>query len=333
MKEKESAVLGLKVFASHFLMAPMAGVTDEPFRARLRRWGCQGQWTEMVSAAALVRNHKKTHRMAAPSDLGGDTVIQLFGANPDELLPAAEILSDLGWLRVDFNMGCPVKKVTKSGAGAALMGDLKLAARCINAVRAGSRGVLTVKIRSGVTASRLNYIDAGRIAEGEGADGVILHARTKAQGYSGGADWSHIDALAGALGVPVAGNGDIESAQSAVSRLSEHPVGAVMIGRAALASPWIFRDAELLLRGLEALGKPGAKELSDDLSRHFEELVDFKGERGAIGEIKKFVAWSLTGVQGGSVARTRVMQIKEIEAMREFIESLSEVCQDTGGEG
>ena len=331
MKEKESAALEPKVFASHFMMAPMAGVTDEPFRARLRRWGCRALWTEMVSAAALVRKHKKTHQMAAPGDLGNDTAIQLFGANPDELLPAAEILTALGWLRIDFNMGCPVKKVTKSGAGAALLGDLSLAAKCIKAVRDGSGGIFTVKIRSGVTSSQLNYLEAGKMAEGEGADGVVLHARTRAQGYSGFADWSQIDALAGTLGIPVAGNGDIDSAKTALDRLSGHPVAAVMIGRAALASPWIFRDVELMFQGGAPLGRPSIQERSADLSRHFAELVEFKGERGAVGEIKKFAAWCIKGVQGGSVARAEVMQIKEADAMCEFIASLAAFDPREGG--
>jgi nifR3 family TIM-barrel protein len=301
----------VKVFFHPFLAAPMAGVTDEPFRARLRRNGCRALWTEMVSAAALVRGHRATLRMADPPDRDEGMVLQIFGAKPEELGPAAGTARRMGWRRVDFNMGCPVRKVVRSGAGSALLGDLGLAETCVRALREETEGVLTVKLRTGATADRPVFEEAGARLAAAGADGLILHGRSRAQGYGGRADWSFVDRLARAVRLPVAGNGDIESGAEAAARLAGHPVEAVMIGRAALHAPWIFRDAEAALEGRLPSPPPDAEEVAGDLARHFEDLLALKGERAAVGEMKKFVAWATKSMPGAAGLRCRAMAARQ----------------------
>jgi nifR3 family TIM-barrel protein len=305
----------VKVFFHPFLAAPMAGVTDEPFRARLRRNGCRALWTEMVSAAALVRGHRATLRMADPLDRDEGMVLQLFGAKPEELGRAARMVREMGWRRVDFNMGCPVRKVIRSGAGSAMLDDLGLAEACVRALREETNGILTVKLRTGAAADRPVCEEAGVRLEAAGADGLILHGRSRAQGYSGRADWSHVDGLARAVRLPVAGNGDIGSGAEAAARVAGHPVAAVMIGRAALHSPWIFRDAEAALEGRPPAAPPDAEEIAGDLALHFDELLALKGENAAVGEMKKFVAWAAKAMAGAAGYRCSVMAARRTEDM------------------
>lgn len=249
----------METFASPFLAAPMAGVSDLAFRMRLRRNGCRALWTEMISAAALYRRHRESLRMADPADRDDAMAVQLFGAKPEELAPATRELTRMGWRRVDLNMGCPVKKVVKTGGGAALMRDPALAEACISAMRAEIQGVFTVKIRLGWDASNQNCLEIAQLAARCGVDGVILHGRTRAQGYGGVADWTRVRELSGASGIPLAGNGDIADPQTALERLRDYGVAAVMIGRAGVSSPWIFRDMHLLEQGRPLLGTPRRK--------------------------------------------------------------------------
>ncbi len=304
-------------------MAPMAGVTDEPFRSRLRRNGCRALWTEMVSAAALVRNHRATLAMVDTRDIGDDTAIQLFGSKPDELAVAAQIICALGWRRVDINMGCPVKKVVKTGSGAAMMRDVDNAARCVEAVRVCSTGIVTVKMRLGWTLGEQNFLELAQKVSSAGADAVILHARTRSQGYSGEADWDKIDQLAGSIPVPIAGNGDITTALKAVEMLADHPVSAVMLGRAPLGEPWIFRDAHLIAEGKAALEKPGPGEIAEDLALQFNDLRALKGDRCAVAEIKKFIAWSVKGHKGAAGFRNSAMRLTDVEGINGAFQVIS----------
>lgn len=289
-------------------MAPMAGVTDVAFRERLRRNGCKAIWTEMVSAAALVRRHKNSIKMINPEDLDDATALQLFGAKPLELRDAALMAADCGWVRLDLNMGCPVKKVVKSGSGAALMRDLALASECIRAVRGVFPGMLTVKFRLGWNDGERNYLELAALAEGEGADGLILHGRTRVQGYGGEADWGAVAELKRASRVPVAGNGDVDGPKVAFDRLESSGADAVMIGRAALARPWIFRDCERMAEGLPPHAPPEREELIADLLAHLERLCELKGTSVAVAEMKKFVAWADKGGQGAAERRNSIMR-------------------------
>jgi nifR3 family TIM-barrel protein len=249
--------------------------------------------------------------------------VQLFGAKPEELAPATRELTRMGWRRVDLNMGCPVKKVVKTGGGAALMRDPALAEACISAMRAEIQGVFTVKIRLGWDASNQNCLEIAQLAARCGADGVILHGRTRAQGYGGVADWTRVRELSGALGIPLAGNGDIADPQTALERLRECGVAAVMIGRAGVSSPWIFRDMHRLAQGEAPLGHPSPEAVAEDLLEQFGDLAAEKGERRAVAEMKKFVAWSAKGFPGVGEVRRQVMSVKDAAEMKAAIGALA----------
>ena len=313
----------MKTFASPFLMAPMAGVTDEAFRGRLRANGARGLFTEMVSAAALVRNHRATLAMVAPGDQEPDLALQLFGAKPDEMGSAGAILADRGWTRVDINMGCPVKKVVQTGSGSALLRTPLLAGAIVRSVRRAFGGVLTVKIRTGWSEADRNYLEMGRILEQEGADGITLHGRTRVQGYSGKADWEAIYELAQSLKIPMAGNGDISSSAQALKKLEKGRLSAVMIGRAALGAPWIFRECEWLSGGLTPPPPPSAWVVATDIMEQFRALKNSKGSRVAVSEIKKFVAWADKGNSGCAERRNAIMRIISPVEMEERIGAMA----------
>jgi len=319
---------------SSFPMAPMAGVTDVPFRRRLRRNGCRLLFTEMVSAAALARSNRRTLEYLRPPDLGPDLAVQLFGAEPEELALAAVLAQGAGFHHVDFNMGCPVRKVVRSGAGAALLQDLGRAERCLRALRREVSGVLSAKIRTGWDAGSVNAVDVGRLAADCGVDFVTVHGRTRAQGYAGRADWAAIEEVARVLPIPVVGNGDVGSAAEAVGHLRDSGVAGVMIGRVALGSPWVFRQAERLARGEPAGAPPDPAAVGEDLLAQIEDLEAVKGERVAIFESRKFVAWSCRGMTGATEFRRRVQEIRDLPTLRgEVSRFFSEARhRDPGGE-
>jgi len=287
----------------------MAGVTDPSFRERLRRNGCRYLFTEMVSAAAVARGNRRTLAYLEAPDRGPDLGVQVFGSRPDELVAAAEKAAEAGFVHLDLNMGCPVRKVVRSGAGAALMNDPALARACVAALRRGFPGVLSVKIRAGWDASRRNAPEIAALAEDEGADLIVVHPRTRSQGYAGRADWSVVAAVVERVAVPVVGNGDIADARSAVDRLRESGCAAVMIGRAALGAPWVFGQAEALLRGDEMPPAPGPARIGRDLLEQFRDLVRWKGERVAVAEMRKFAAWAARGMPGATAFRRRIQSL------------------------
>ncbi|MDI9571488.1 MAG: tRNA dihydrouridine synthase DusB [Pseudomonadota bacterium] len=223
-------------------LAPMAGITNLPFRLIVRRCGCPLAFTEMVSVNGLVRGAERTGRYldSAPEDrpLGA----QIFGTEAEIMATAARLAMDRGAALIDINMGCPVKKVVRAGAGAALLKDPARIGRIVKAVREAVSLPLTVKIRSGWRAAAVNATEVARIAEAEGADAVIVHPRTADQGFGGRADWSVIRAVKEALAIPVIGNGDIRRAADAGRMRAATACDGVMIGRAALGNPWIFQE-------------------------------------------------------------------------------------------
>ena len=302
-----------------FFMAPMAGFTDAAFRARLRRNGCQRLTTEMLSAAALARGNRKTLAYLGNEDERDDLTVQIFGNDPDELTEATDRVQEAGFRRVDFNMGCPVRKIVRSGAGAALLADLGRAERCLSALRRAVRGTLSIKIRSGWDASSENYLEVGRLATACGVDAIALHPRTRAQGYGGRADWSLVQALARGVPVPVVGNGDVASGEEAIERMHQTGCAGVMIGRAALIRPWIFREAELLFRRRAPYPPPSAAEVGRDLAAQLDDLARWKGERTAVLEMRKFVAWGSKGMPGAAEFRRRTQRAGDIGSLTEEI--------------
>ena len=236
-------------------LAPMAGTTNLPFRTIVRRCGCQLAFTEMVSVNGLVRGAERTCRYLDGASEDRPLGVQIFGAEAEIMAAGARIATDRGADLIDINMGCPVKKVVRAGAGSALLKDPAKVGRIVSAVRRATSLPLTVKIRAGWRRSVVNAIEIARIAEAEGADAVIVHPRTADQGFSGRADWSIIRAVKDALGIPVIGNGDIRRAADVGRMMTATACDGVMIGRAALGNPWIFQE---IINGWPVLSQQGS---------------------------------------------------------------------------
>jgi len=236
-------------------LAPMAGITNLPFRTIVRRCGCQLAFTEMVSVNGLVRGAERTCRYLDGASEDRPLGVQIFGAEAEIMAAGARIATDRGADLIDINMGCPVKKVVRAGAGSALLKDPAKVGRIVSAVRRATSLPLTVKIRAGWRRSVVNAIEIARIAEAEGADAVIVHPRTADQGFSGRADWSIIRAVKDALGIPVIGNGDIRRAADVGRMMTATACDGVMIGRAALGNPWIFQE---IINGWPVLSQQGS---------------------------------------------------------------------------
>ena len=301
------------------ILAPMAGITDQYFRLILRRVGGVGLVTmEFISSEALTRGSDRSRRMMQYAEEERPLAIQIYGSDPDRMAEAASYVEALGADIVDINMGCPANKVLKGCAGAALMGDLDLARRIVAAVRRAVRIPVTVKFRLGLDDRRVNYVELGRICEAEGAGAVALHARTARQMFSGQADWPRIRALKEALTIPVSGNGDIESPDDALTLWRETGCDGVMVGRAAIKNPWIFRQIAARRAGRPA-AEPSLEERRDLILHHFTLLRDREEEEFALHKIRTFTGWYTHGLPGGRALRQR---INELASVAHFIDAL-----------
>lgn len=302
--------------SSNVILAPMAGITDSPYRRLMKRFGAGMVFTEMVSANGLIRAGKRTRELlrAAPEEhpLG----VQLFGDDPEILAKAAALVRDDGEL-LDLNLGCPVSKVVRGGAGSALMRDPARVGRIVAAVRRVTDRPLTVKIRSGWDDRSMNFLEVARIAVDEGADAVTLHPRTRSQGFSGKADWEHIRLLKEALAVPVIGSGDIFDADDALAMLDVTGCDAVMIGRGGYGNPWLIRDILERLSGRPTAPPTPAERLEAALW-HFDLFVDTFGEHKAAGDMRKHLCWYARGLEGAAVFRSAVNQTRSTAGLRQL---------------
>jgi nifR3 family TIM-barrel protein len=295
------------------MLAPMAGVTNPPFRLTCARWGAPVCYSEMVSAEGLIRGDKKGLRLLRRLPGEAPLVIQLFGVSPNSMGEAARIVTDQGRAAaLDVNLGCPARKVVKSGAGAALMRDPVLAGRVIAAVRQNTDLPLSVKIRSGWDHGRLNAAQIGLIAQDEGADAVIVHGRYAKQGFAGQADWEIIAAVKAALKVPVVGNGDVRSGQDAVDLIRRSGCDAVMIGRAARGDPWIFARAAARLSGREPEAVDPIQRAETALN-HARLLAETVGARRAVFMLRAVLGWYSRGLPGATAFRSVINSSVSLE--------------------
>ena len=228
-------------FTSPFVLAPLAGYTDLPFRLLCREYGAGLTVSEMISCHGLIYNQKKTQLMLASNPSDKPVSFQLFGADPEIMGEAAALLNDYKPTLIDINMGCPVKKVTKRGAGSALMKDIHLAEKIVTAVCKNSQVPVTVKTRAGVDNTNITALEFTRMCQNSGAAAITIHGRTWAQGFTGKADWNIIRQAKEIATVPIIGNGDIDSYATGISRMVESECDGIMIGRAALGNPWVFQ--------------------------------------------------------------------------------------------
>jgi nifR3 family TIM-barrel protein len=303
------------------VLAPMAGITNAPFRRLCRGYGAALYVSEMITARGLVARNEKTLRMARFAEDEPVRSIQLYGVHPRVMGEAVRTLVDDGHVdHVDMNFGCPVAKVTRKGGGAALPVRRALFRDIVRAaVGAAGPVPVTVKLRLGVDDEHLTYLDAGHIAEDEGAAAVALHARTAAQHYSGHADWSAIAQLKDAVrNIPVLGNGDIWSGADAVRMTEQTGCDGVIVGRGCLGRPWLFRDLADAFAGRPVSPAPRLGEVADAMAVHARLLADWLGEGTAVRDFRKHVGWYLTGYPAGRDVRRRltlVATLGELDAV------------------
>lgn len=301
------------------ILAPMAGITDQYFRLILKRIGGVGLVTmEFISSEALTRGSERTRRMMEYSEEERPLAIQVYGSDPQRMGDAAEYVEEIGADVVDINMGCPANKVLKGCAGAALMGDPDLARGIVREVRRRVSIPVTVKFRLGLDDRRENYLDLGRICEEEGAAAVAMHARTARQMFSGSADWTRIRRLKESLRIPVSGNGDVGTPDDALALWEATGCDGVMIGRAAVKNPWIFRQIAEARAGLPP-AQPSLAERRDLMLYHFSLLREREEERFALHKIRTFTGWYTHGLPNG---RTLRQKINSLTSVAQFIDEI-----------
>lgn len=311
------------------LLAPLAGISNLPFRLIARSFGCALAYTEMISANGLIRNTEKTYEYLKTCAEDKPVGMQIFGADPQPMAKAACIAVEHGADLIDINMGCPVKKVVKTGAGAVLMKNPDLVASVISAVKKAVPVPVTVKIRSGWNRSSINAVEIARIAEDSGADAVTVHGRTADQGYSGTADWQIIAAVKNALHIPVIGNGDIWQALDAVRMIEQTSCDMVMVGRGALGNPWIFKGINQLLAGGTGECTPDLNQRFKIINKHWSMEADLCGHQAATRNFRKHLLWYTKGLEGSSRFRNLVSTLPDRESMEvqllEYFQHLSPV--------
>src|SRR5215831_8617179 len=303
------------------VLAPMAGITDHAYRLMLRRIGGVGLVTmEFISSEAISRGNARQIRKMVFSDEERPLSIQIYGSDPERMAAAADIVEELGPDVCDINMGCPANKVLKGCAGAALMGDLDLARAIIRRVRSRLSIPLTVKFRLGLDESRKNFLELGRICEGEGAAAVAMHGRTARQMYSGRADWDRIAELKAALSISVVGNGDIETAEDAVAMFEKTGCDAVMCGRATMKNPWIFRQIADSLAGRPPR-QASLEERRDLMLSHFCAIEKLAFDpREALHKLRTMTGWYTHGLPNGRALRIRISELKTPADFRSAVE-------------
>lgn len=316
----KSLKIGSLVLQHNVVLAPLAGITNLPFRLICRQEGASLAFTEMVSVNGLVREGAKTLALLKSSPADRPLAIQLFGDKPADLAEAARMVEGYGDL-LDINMGCPVRKVVGTGAGSALLQEpLKIAA-IVRAVRAATTLPLTIKIRSGWHCGDNVFQEVGHIAETEGCDAITLHPRSRSLMFSGQADWDHLREMKAALSIPVVGSGDLFTPDDCLRMLRETGCDGIMIARGVLGSPWIFRQVQEL--HLTGRYRPvTTHERAATIENHLRLFTEELGEGTAIREIKKHIGWYAKGFAGASEIRraaNSAASIRDILALTERI--------------
>jgi len=299
------------------ILAPMAGITALPYRRVMKNFGAALVFTEMVSANGLIRDGRKTRELLVSCPEEAPLGVQLFGDDPQVLAEATRMIANECAL-LDINMGCPVKKVTRSGAGSALLKEPQRIAEIIRAVRAEYNGPLTVKIRSGWDTDSINYLAVGRIAEAEGADAITLHPRTRSQVFGGKADWTQIGKLKQHLKIPVFGSGDIFSPADGVKMLQQTGCDAIMIGRGGYGNPWLIGNILKLLRG-EQVTSVSAAEKRSVATQHLQWHRQEFGDRKTLFEMRKHLCWYARGLSGASRFRAALQQTTSCDQLLEQV--------------
>lgn len=334
-----SVKIGSYILKNGIVLAPMAGATDRSFRILCRRFGAEYTVSEMVSAKALCyeqRAKSKEHSISGTAALCSITAeeepiaIQLFGSEPEFMAEAAKMIEASSYrgctssavpAAIDINMGCPMRKITGNGEGSALMKDIALAGKIVNAVCKAVSLPVTVKIRSGWDADSVNAPEMAKALEANGASLICVHARTREQLYSPGIDIGIIERVKKAVSIQVIGNGDIASADDAIKMMRLTGCDGVMVGRGAMGNPWIFSQIKAKLEGRDYI-PPTLEERLTVAEQHLNSMIEHKGERVGLSEAKKHMAWYVAGIKGAASARAEIMRAEKKEQIASVFERL-----------
>lgn len=314
--------IGNVALSNPYILAPMAGVTDLPFRLLCKEQGAGLLCMEMVSAKAILYKNKNTEELLTIDPRENPVSLQLFGSDPDIMSEIAKQIEERPFDILDINMGCPVPKVVNNGDGSALMKNPILAGQIIEKTARAIKKPVTVKIRKGFDDNSINAVEMAHIAQESGAAAIAVHGRTREQYYSGKADWDIIRQVKEAVSIPVIGNGDIKTAEDVIAMEQQTGCDGFMIARGAEGNPWIFRQILHYFETGEKLAKPSFAEVTEMLLRHAKMQLEFKGEYTGIREIRKHAAWYTAGYRNSSKLRGRINEVESFEDLQSLFEEV-----------
>ena len=313
--------IGNVVLENNIFLAPMAGVTDLPFRILCKEMGCGLVYSEMVSAKGIFYGNENTTKLLTIEQRERPAAVQLFGSDPAIMAAMAKKIENYPIDILDVNMGCPAPKIVKNGEGSALTKNPSLVGQIIKAMVTAQKKPVTAKIRKGFDDNHINAVEIAKVAQENGAAAIAVHGRTREQYYSGKADWDSIKAVKDAVSIPVIGNGDVFTPQDAKALLEYTNCDAIMIGRAAQGNPWIFKRILHYLNTGEQLPEPTAEQKVEKALCHARMLIDYKGEYIGIREMRKHISWYMKGIKGAAELRGKINQVISYNEMEQLLKN------------
>lgn len=311
--------IGNVKLSNPLILAPLAGITDLPFRLLCKEQGAGLVCMEMISAKAIAFHNRNTEKLMQIAQGEGPVSLQLFGSDPEIISRIAKEIEDRPFDILDINMGCPVPKIVRNKEGSALMKEPKLVEQIVSKTVKAVKKPVTIKIRKGFDDEHINAVEIAKIAEASGAAAVAVHGRTREQYYSGKADWEIIRKVKESVRIPVIGNGDVDSPAKAKALIEETGCDGIMIGRAARGNPWIFHQIRTYLETGETIAPPSVSELKEMMLRHARMQMDYKGDYTGIREMRKHISWYTAGYPHSARLRAQINSVESFEELEQLI--------------